>query len=100
MVIGKGTHKSFLFSLFLVNGREKAFPLAKLQQAASLNRKIFEAATKTFNEATNSTSYQWGDEEMELTLDEAAFAKELLDQVQEAAPSQFTVIQELKELLK
>ena len=100
MVVSKGTHKSFIFSLFLENGREKQFPLAKLEQAASLNRKIYDAAERVFNESNNSTSYKWDDEDIELTLDEASFAKELVNAVTVSTPSSYQIIQELKELLK
>lgn len=99
MKVNKKEHKLFIYGLFLDGNKEKHFSLARLGQAASLQKKIVENAEKVLSEDGSLQGYSWKDSDIDLTLDEAVLVKELIAELKEAAPSDFEKIEELKGLL-
>jgi len=99
IVINKAAHKLVIYNVFLENGKEKRFPLAKLKEASSLMKKIMDDSNEQKNDEGIVTGYGWDDSDLELVLDEAAFLKEQLNAIQTAAPSEYERIESLKELL-
>ncbi len=100
--VAKGPHKAFLFnSIFMKDGREKAFPVTKIDKASDVGRKIREAITEIKNEQGEVVGGQFTDGDIDFTFDEAAFLKEELTErfKTEITPSEYQVKKEIEAIL-
>lgn len=100
MKLQKSTHKVFLYNLFFqdtMGGRsQKSFGLQVLSEASSSFKKLLQGSEVRQEGTLTYTTFS--EEEVEFTIDEAKFLKDLLASKTEATVQEYEVLQELKEL--
>ena len=95
MIISDANHKVFLYKLFLdENGIEKPVPLAQLNDASSVMKKLKAGASQVPN-----VGFQFSDDSQEFTIDEAKLLKDMLASLKTAKPSELDLIEQLKAIL-
>jgi len=95
MLISDANHKVFLYKLFLdEKGVEKPVPLAQLNDASSVMKKL-----KAGGAQVPDVGFQFSSGEQEFTIDEAKLLKDMLAGLKTAKPSELDLIEALKAIL-
>ena len=104
MKITKKIHKAFLTGQFYMENQMgqrqlKNFGVDKLDDASSTFKKL-KADGKEEKNGEVIIGYTWNDGDIEFTVGEASFLKDLINGVREANVEQADTLKELKEILK